>query len=148
MYFLRTWYLQLKTFLSFIVGVILSFKNLIDEALNTQLEERIPFLYSTISDVHEHSLPDQSMLNFLTNWIPYLCNAFKVKRISHQFVKSIFYDLVKPFRSKIPQFLRKNAIWYGIHVVIYTNVLICLMPKRVSRFLFVYINLGQKLCKI
>lgn len=59
-----TWFLQLKllTFLSFIVGVILSFKNLIDEALNTQLEERIPFLYSTISDVHEHSLPDQSML--------------------------------------------------------------------------------------
>ena len=45
-----------------IVGVILSFKKLIDDALNWQLEERIPFLYSTISDVHEHSLPDQSML--------------------------------------------------------------------------------------
>jgi len=45
-----------------IVGVILSFKQLIDESLNTQLDERIPFLYSTIHDVHEHSLPDQSML--------------------------------------------------------------------------------------
>ena len=28
-----------------IVGVILSFKHLIDDALNAQLEERIPFLY-------------------------------------------------------------------------------------------------------
>ena len=28
-----------------IVGVILSFKQLIDDSLNTQLEERIPFLY-------------------------------------------------------------------------------------------------------
>merc|ERR1719384_423727 len=45
-----------------IVGVILCFKELIDESLNMQLEERIPFLYSTISDVHEHSLPDQSMI--------------------------------------------------------------------------------------
>merc|ERR1712141_473686 len=45
-----------------IVGVILCFKELIDESLNMQLEERIPFLYSTISDVHEHSLPDQTMI--------------------------------------------------------------------------------------
>ena len=45
-----------------IIGVILSFKQLIDDSLNAQLDERIPFLYSTISDVHEHSLPDQSLL--------------------------------------------------------------------------------------
>lgn len=46
-----------------IVGVILSFRELLREALNAQLEERIPFLYSTIQDFHEHaSLPEQSAL--------------------------------------------------------------------------------------
>ena len=38
-----------------IIGVILSFRELLYEALNAQLEERIPFLYTTVSDVHEHS---------------------------------------------------------------------------------------------
>jgi hypothetical protein len=46
-----------------IVGVILSFRELLREALNAQLEERIPFLYSTIEDFHEHaSLPEQTAL--------------------------------------------------------------------------------------
>jgi NCK-associated protein 1 len=46
-----------------IIGVILSFRELLREALNAQLEERIPFLYSTIQDFHEHaSLPEQSAL--------------------------------------------------------------------------------------
>lgn len=46
-----------------IIGVILSFRELLQEALNAQLEERIPFLYSTILDFHEHaSLPEQSAL--------------------------------------------------------------------------------------
>ena len=46
-----------------IVGVILSFRELLREALNAQLEERIPFLYSTIQDFHEHaSLPEQTAL--------------------------------------------------------------------------------------
>lgn len=45
-----------------IIGVILSFRSLLYEALNDQLEERIPFLYSTIQDVHQHSLPEQSVL--------------------------------------------------------------------------------------
>ena len=43
------------------MGVILSFRQLLYEALNAQLEERIPFLFSTIRDVHEHSQPDQSI---------------------------------------------------------------------------------------
>ncbi len=38
-----------------IVGVILSFRQLLYEALNAQLEERIPFLYSTIEDLHAHN---------------------------------------------------------------------------------------------
>jgi NCK-associated protein 1 len=38
-----------------IIGVILSFRSLLDDALNSQLDERIPFLYSTINDVHEHN---------------------------------------------------------------------------------------------
>ncbi len=46
-----------------IVGVILSFRELLREALNAQLEERIPFLHSTIKDFHDHaSLPEQSTL--------------------------------------------------------------------------------------
>ena len=45
-----------------IIGVVLSFRQLLYEAVNTQLEERIPFLFTTISDFHEHSLPEQSML--------------------------------------------------------------------------------------
>jgi NCK-associated protein 1 len=46
-----------------IVGVILSFRELLREALNAQLEERIPFLHSTIKDFHDHaSLPEQSNL--------------------------------------------------------------------------------------
>jgi Membrane-associated apoptosis protein len=53
-----------------IIGVILSFRELLQEALNAQLEERIPYLYSTILDFHEHaSLPEQSGLvrnNYLT----------------------------------------------------------------------------------
>ena len=40
-----------------IVGVILSFRELLYEAVNAQLEERIPFLYSTVDDVHKHSVP-------------------------------------------------------------------------------------------
>ena len=35
-----------------IVGVILSFKQLIDESLNTQLDERIPFLYRYVIYYH------------------------------------------------------------------------------------------------
>ena len=38
-----------------IIGVILSFRSLLDEALKSQLEERIPFLYGTIEDVHDHN---------------------------------------------------------------------------------------------
>ena len=45
-----------------IVGVILSFRSLLYDAVNTQLEERIPFLYSTVQDIHEHILPEQSLL--------------------------------------------------------------------------------------
>ena len=44
-----------------IVGVILSFRQLLYESLNAQLEERIPFLYSTIGDIHSHSLPEQAL---------------------------------------------------------------------------------------
>ena len=36
-----------------IIGVILSFRELLYEALNAQLEERIPFLFSTIEDIHK-----------------------------------------------------------------------------------------------
>ncbi|XP_040573731.1 membrane-associated protein Hem [Lepeophtheirus salmonis] len=45
-----------------IIGVILSFRELLYEAVNAQLEERIPFLYSTIQDFHQHSPPEQSLL--------------------------------------------------------------------------------------
>ena len=45
-----------------IVGVILSFRGLLDEALNAQLGERVPFLYSTINDVHDHNMSEQSLL--------------------------------------------------------------------------------------
>ena len=46
-----------------IIGVILSFRALLYEALNAQLEERIPFLFSTIEDVHGHCIaPEQSLL--------------------------------------------------------------------------------------
>ncbi len=38
-----------------IIGVILSFRSLLDDALKVQLEERIPFLYSTMQDVHDHN---------------------------------------------------------------------------------------------
>ncbi len=38
-----------------IIGVILSFRQLLYEALNDQLKERIPFLFSTIQDLHDHS---------------------------------------------------------------------------------------------
>ncbi len=38
-----------------IIGVILSFRQLLYGALNSQLGERIPFLYGTIKDVHEHN---------------------------------------------------------------------------------------------
>ena len=37
-----------------IVGVILSFRALLYDAVNAQLDERIPFLYSTIKDIHNH----------------------------------------------------------------------------------------------
>lgn len=43
-----------------IIGVILSFRQLLYEALSAQLEERIPFLFSTIQDVHSHSQPEQA----------------------------------------------------------------------------------------
>eukprot|EP00094_Tigriopus_californicus_P005705 TCALIF_05499-PA protein Name:"Similar to Hem Membrane-associated protein Hem (Drosophila melanogaster)" AED:0.06 eAED:0.06 QI:71/0.83/0.85/1/0.83/0.85/7/245/1120 len=45
-----------------IIGVILSFRELLYEALNAQLEERIPFLFSTIEDVHKHTVPEQSLI--------------------------------------------------------------------------------------
>ena len=45
-----------------VIGVVLSFRQLLYDALNTQLSERIPFLYTAISDFHEHSLPDHHQL--------------------------------------------------------------------------------------
>jgi len=45
-----------------VIGVVLSFRQLLYDALNTQLSERIPFLYTAISDFHEHSLPDHQSL--------------------------------------------------------------------------------------
>ena len=45
-----------------IIGVVLSFRDMLYDALNTQLQERIPFLYTAISDFHEHGLPEQSLL--------------------------------------------------------------------------------------
>ena len=38
-----------------IIGVILSFRSLLDDALKSQLEERIPFIYGTMEDVHAHN---------------------------------------------------------------------------------------------
>merc|ERR550539_982542 len=43
-----------------IIGVILSFRSLLDEALKSQLEERIPFLYGTMEDVHDHNASSNS----------------------------------------------------------------------------------------
>ena len=40
----------------------MSFRELLYDALNTQLEERIPFLFTAISDFHEHSLTENSVL--------------------------------------------------------------------------------------
>ena len=45
-----------------VIGVVLSFRQLLYDALNTQLSERIPFLYTAISDFHQHSLPDHQSL--------------------------------------------------------------------------------------
>ena len=39
-----------------IIGVILSFRELLYSALNSRLEERIPFLYGTIEDLYDNSL--------------------------------------------------------------------------------------------
>jgi len=40
------------------VGVILSFRELLYSALNSRLEERIPFLYGTIEDLYDNSLQE------------------------------------------------------------------------------------------
>ncbi len=61
-----------------IVGVILSFRQLLYEALNSQLEERIPFLYGTIRDVHEHNAGAQVRTLLLASWLKKLV-AEKVK---------------------------------------------------------------------
>jgi len=45
-----------------IIGVILCFRGLIQEALSDQLEERIPFLTSSIKDFHEHASPHETSL--------------------------------------------------------------------------------------
>ena len=46
-----------------IIGVILCFRELLQEALSTQLEERIPFLTSSIKDFHCHAgSPHESSL--------------------------------------------------------------------------------------
>jgi len=45
-----------------IIGVILCFRELIQDALSDQLEERIPFLTSSIQDFHEHASPHESSL--------------------------------------------------------------------------------------
>ena len=47
---------------SFLTGVILCFRELIQDALSDQLEERIPFLTSSIQDFHEHASPHESSL--------------------------------------------------------------------------------------
>merc|ERR1712226_1305305 len=41
-----------------IIGVILSFRELLYSALNSRLEERIPFLYGTIEDLYDNSLQE------------------------------------------------------------------------------------------
>ena len=43
----------------------MSFRSLLDEALKSQLEERIPFLYGTMEDVHDHNASSNRRVIFL-----------------------------------------------------------------------------------
>merc|ERR1719481_1697525 len=48
-----------------IIGVILCFRELVQEALSAVLEERIPFLTSSIADFHCHAAPAEGCLGGL-----------------------------------------------------------------------------------
>jgi len=49
-----------------IIGMILRFRQLIQEALHDTLVDRIPFLLSSILDFHEHAPNGESIVRILT----------------------------------------------------------------------------------
>lgn len=75
-----------------IIGVLLSFRALAQEALNDVLEDRIPFLMGSIRDIHRH-MPDNRdsmVVNELAssagqqcNVDPTLCNALRTLKSEH-----------------------------------------------------------------
>ncbi|XP_070198956.1 membrane-associated protein Hem-like isoform X2 [Littorina saxatilis] len=75
-----------------IIGVLLSFRALAQEALNDVLEDRIPFLMGSIRDIHHH-MPDNRdsmVVNELASSAgqscdvdPTLCNALRTLKSEH-----------------------------------------------------------------
>lgn len=118
-----------------IVGVILSFKHLIDDSLNAQLEERIPFLYSTISDVHEHSLADQSMIvhemaasaGFKNKLDPLLIQCIQSLPKQEYDDEYIVSCLLMVFVAvSIPKLARSDSSQFKVHLDAHANNIHCL----------------------
>jgi len=118
-----------------IVGVILSFKHLIDDALNAQLEERIPFLYSTISDVHEHSLPDQSMViiemaasaGFDNKLDPFLINCIQSLPKQEYDDEYIISCLLMVFVAvSVPKLAKSDSSQFKVQLDAHANNIHCL----------------------
>lgn len=118
-----------------IIGVILSFKNLIDVSLNAKLEERIPFLYSTISDVHEHSLADQSMIiyemagaaGFKNRLDPLLIQCLQSLPKQEYEDEYIISCLMMVFVAvSLPKLARSESSQFKVHLDSHANNIHCL----------------------
>jgi NCK-associated protein 1 len=119
-----------------IVGVILSFRELLDEALNYQLQERIPFLFSTISDVHEHSLADQQSIlinemasasGFVNKLDPLLLNCIQSLPKQELDDEYIVACLLMVFVAvSIPKLARSESSQFKVQLDAHANNIHCL----------------------
>lgn len=103
-----------------IIGVILSFRQLAQEALNDVLQDRIPFLLSSVKDFHHHvpSEQDTQLLASIRTQIvnemataaglpakvdPALCTALRAQKMgkaSHMFHMAYCTLVLAPYISK------------------------------------------------
>lgn len=119
-----------------IIGVILSFRRLTQEALHDVLEKRIPFLLSSIKDFHEH-VPGGDHLNTVNEMAaaggikcrvdPTLSIALKAQKPEHDEGEHLIVCLMMVFVAvSIPKIARNDTSFYKASLEAHINNTHCM----------------------
>lgn len=136
-----------------IVGVILSFRQLAQESLEDVLEQRIPFLLSSIKDI-KHHLPSGDPMKIVSEMSsaagltckvdPTLANALRQQKAEHEEDEHLLVCLLMVFVAvSIPKLARSDQSFYRASLEGHTNNMHCMALAINNIFGALFTTCGQ-----